>query len=417
MNAGRAAPRAPAVVALFAGRGAYRLGLYGSGVLLLDLWGAGTFAEYATATGVAGWLFALTSSGPEKAALTLVPRRGGAALEPSFARLAVLPFGLALLGWLAIAAAGPPGPAAVYAAACALACGVGSCTVLVALYRIRGRTRPDTAAYLAVAAAYGAAVAAVAWLGAGVHQVLALLVAVVAAVDAVLLYGLRAGRPARPPDAAGRPARRVARRMALRSALVLGVDEVAGTAGVALLYAALARHGDPVATSLFYALLLASAVVSTAQVYLLRIWQPRLVGWIEDSGGGGAVRAAGRILRPAAAAGAAATAGLAVLAVAAGPGRAVVLGVAAVVVEIALFAAAATAGYLMENLGAAGRRATARAAVVQLVVTGGAGWALVPVAGAAGGVLALCAGLVVKCALLAVSRPRDPEEETPWRAR
>ena len=136
------------VAALVGSRMAYRLAMYGAGVAFLVLWGEREFAMYAAATGAFGWLL-LASTGPEKAALAILPRARKAVLERLFILVAVTPFALTTIGYLGVRAGSGSGAMARYLAAAAVTAGVGCCAVLVALYRVRGRPHADSLAYLA----------------------------------------------------------------------------------------------------------------------------------------------------------------------------------------------------------------------------------------------------------------------------
>jgi phenylacetate-CoA ligase len=194
-------------------------------------------------------VFVLTSSGPEKAALALIPRAGGRALERLFIGLAVVPFAAATLAYAVLTAARVAGTVREYVAATAGAAGVGCCAVLVALYRLRGRPRADALAYCAIAAGFGLAVALAAGARLGVGGVLAVLWAVTALIVAVLLAGLL-----RHPGPTG--AGRKSTVEAVRAAAVLGVSEIVSAGSVSILYTVLALVGEATETSRFYLLMI-----------------------------------------------------------------------------------------------------------------------------------------------------------------
>ncbi|GGT00627.1 hypothetical protein ACFFV7_31380 [Nonomuraea spiralis] len=383
----RPPPRLVAVTAaLFAGRGAFRAALWTANLVLLGMWGADEFALYATANGVSGWLLALTSSGIEKAALALVPRRGGQGLRPLFMLLAATPFTLAVPVWLALAAADPGGAPARYAAAAAYACGLGCCAVMAALNRLRGRARADVFAYLTLAVAQASGVGLVAWTGMGANGLLAVHVGVLAVLNGVLAAGLLRRRPGAPGKGAYRPA--------VRAAALLSVGEVTSVAATSVTFAYFAHLDDAQKTSVFYVWSVALSVVVMGVSYLLRILQPRVAVWIEGMGEAGARRMARRILAPAVPAGVVAVVVLSVLL--AGGQRGVVATGAALLVEAVLTAAVLPAFLLVENTDDRGRRLAAVAACLQFAVVAAAGWFLVPAAAAFGALLAYCAGEVVK---------------------
>jgi hypothetical protein len=382
----------PTVAALVAGRAAYRLALYGAGVALLALWGPEPFAGYAAATGAVGWLFALTSAGPEKAALALVPRTGGTALERLFLTLATVPFAVLALAYLLLRLVGAEPTPQRYAAAAAVTAGVGTCAVLASLYRMRARPHADVAAYATLAAGYLLAVLLVWTAGLSVDGVLATLLVVVGIVVAVLVLGLVPG-VRRAPRAAGD-----AVGVVMRASATLGTGELVAMAAVSAMYLILAADGDAAQISAFYLLLVVSASFSVGWAYLLRLAQPRTVRWLEERGPSGGWRLARLLSGWVAGVGAVATATLVAALIV--HGRASVLAFVAVAIEMALFAAASTAMLVAESLDARGRRASAGGALVGSVVAVGGAVLLVPVAGAAGAFAALAAGEVARTAVL-----------------
>lgn len=383
-----AVPRPRVIAVLLAGRGLYRVAGYAGGLALLALWGPTAFAAYAAPLGALAWLTALVSSGPEKAALNLVPLRGGAHLDGFFRRLAVASFAVCLLlGSLGLLSTS----ALPYAAAGVFAAGLGSATVLVALYRLRGRPLVDSFAYLGLAGAYAVAIAA-AYLGAEPVQVLLLLCVTVLVVNAALLTGLRRPVPVT-EETISRPA-------ALRAAVVLGAAEVFGIAGVSALYATFAAAGEPAETSLFYVLVLISSAFSTGWGYVLRLAQPSVAVRIEHSGEAAGWVWARRCLMWTLIGGVPGGAIMLLF------GRSTAWAYAGIGIEIALYAANAGSALLLEASGSRGRRRSASSAVVQLVAVAVTGWFLVPLAGAAGGVTALVAGELTRAGLLLVlTRP------------
>lgn len=378
-------------VTLMAGRLTYRLAMYAAGLVLLAAWGSGEFARYAAATGAVGWLFALTSSGPEKAALTFVPATGGAVLERFFIRLALLPFGVLLLGWVATVVASVPAGVQLYAAAAAMTSGVGCTAVLVALYRIREQPIADVSSYAAIATSYGLVVGLTLWADLSVHGVLAVLVGLVALVNTVLLTRLfRSTRPTGAPV--------TLRRAALRASAVLGISELLGTASASVLYAILAINGNDRQISLFYVLMVVAGSIAVGWSYFLRLVQPRVVGWVERSGAAAGRAAVRRLTGAALGVGVPAT--IAVVVAAAALGSGLPVAAAALGLEILLYAAGAGAAVMLETVDARGRHGSATGAAFQFAAVALAGWWLVPAAGAAGAFAALCVGEVLRTAVL-----------------
>lgn len=400
-------PRPRVVATLLAGRGTFRLAAYGSGLVLLALWGPEEFARYATAVGAVAWLAAVQAGGPEKAALALIPRPDGAALERFFLRLAVVPFAVLATGWLLLAVVAPAATATRYAAAAAVAGGIGCCGILVALYRLRGAPYLDAVAFVGAAAAYGVAVALVAVAGLTAEAVLAVLVGGMALIVAGLVLGLRRDRT----DA--RPTRPAAR-AALRAASVLGAGGLLATLAVSVLYAMFAITGDAVQTSLFYVLMVFSSVLAVGWQYVLRLAQPPLVGWLLRVGAVGGWRLTRRVLGLALLAGVPVAAVLAVLGLLTGPSR--WLAAVTVAVEVSLFTASTAAAVVLENIDAPGRRWSLTGAVAHFLAVVGTGWWLVPAAGALGAAGALligelCRALVLR-GLVTRAISRGPELST-----
>ncbi|MCP2326892.1 hypothetical protein HDA40_005399 [Hamadaea flava] len=423
-------PRPRIVAALLAGRGAYRIATYAGGLALLQLWGPDDFAAYATAVGALAWLTQLVSSGPEKAALNLVPLRGGAGLARFFRALVVSALCLALV-------AGLLSGAGLYGAAGVVAVGVGSATVLVALYRLSGQPIADSLGFFGLATTHALAVFA-AYLGAGPHGVLLLLGAGTLAVNAVLLARLRlsvappsrasasdaaapdsaAGAPASAPPDASAPAAisgtvapdstppETSRTAAFRAVAVLGTADIVGVLGVSVLYLAFAAADRPAETSLFYLLVVVSAAVSTGWGYLLRLAQPTVALRIERAGESAAWSATRRSLIWTIGLGLPTAITVGVL------GRSAVWAYVALTIEILLYAANAVSALLLEASGARGRRWSAAASIGQLAAVAGTGGLLVPLAGATGGIAALIAGELARALLMLALTRRSGEPAT-----
>jgi hypothetical protein len=204
---------------------------------------------------------------------------------------------------------------------------------------------------------------------------------------------------------------------ALRTAAVLGVSEILGAASSSVLYAILAIAGDPTETSRFYLLMIAAGAFAVGWSYLLRLVQPWLAGRLEQRGRGEGWRMVGRLSGWSAGVGGILTVALVAVVYVRGDGWP--QSVAALLLEISLYAATTGALLVAENIDAHGRRWSAAGAVAQFATVAGAGWWLVPVAGAAGGVAALCVGATVKAILLSgiASRVAAHETQKPDRQR
>src|SRR5690606_14382985 len=128
------------LLTLLSGRAAFRLLLYGSAVVLVAAWSREDFSRYAAAVGAVGWLSMVVQSGPEKAALTLVPRaRRTREQLAGMLRAAVayvpLPFTLTAVAALLLA---PGATVTLYLLAVAYYVGLGCGMLGVAVHRALG---------------------------------------------------------------------------------------------------------------------------------------------------------------------------------------------------------------------------------------------------------------------------------------
>jgi len=377
------------LLTLLSGRAAFRLLLYGSAVVLVAAWSREDFSRYAAAVGAVGWLSMVVQSGPEKAALTLVPRaRRTREQLAGMLRAAVayvpLPFTLTAVAALLLA---PGATVTLYLLAVAYYVGLGCGMLGVAVHRALGGYARDTLHFtlLGVGMIGMAGLAFV--LSVPPVAYLAGLLALVTALNVALLRGLpRAGRP-----------RRALAGVLARTVVLMGAADVMNNAMIGTLFVELSlsayagQSGDLYMMTLGWGF--AVSVVYTVQ----RIYQPRLALRM-SSGDASQVRA---LVRRAAAPATAASALWLVVAGAvlagglAGTRSLVALGV----LLATLLPANALASFgiaVLENTGEAGLRDSARAAVLAWAVTAAVGAVAVPLAGAAGAVYALGAqGLVL----------------------
>lgn len=381
------------VIGLMMGRAAFRVAGYGAGLFLLAHWDQATFAQYAGAVGAMGWLLTLTAGGTEKAAQTFLPRDDDRRLERFFIWAACTPYTVALSLWIVTLAVNHDGDLARYLAAAALPCGVGACSVLIALFRMRRRPGYDALVYLHLSVGYIAGALAVAGLDLDVIGLFAVLncwqlTAVVGLL--LLLRRVEVGTGAAP-----------ARRWeALRAIPLLSLGELAGTAGVAVLYVLLTWGADDDAIGTFYVMAVAASIVAMAWLYLLRLAQPSLVRRIVGDGPADILRRGRRMARWTVLVGTVGAAGLGATMSLGADGPAVLGGL--VGLEIGLFVGATSCAFVLENMDARGRGRAAVTAVAQFVTIVAAGALLVPASGAAGAFLAMSLGLLAKVALLAV---------------
>lgn len=388
--------RPASILGLVAGRATYRVAAYGAGIVLLAIWGAHTFAVYATAVGATGWVLNLVG-GTEKAAQTLLPRQPARELERFFVLAAVVPYAALVLGWIAASVAVPSTVVPTYLAAAALAGGIGAASAVVALFRMRGRPGLDALTYVHLSLGYVIGVIAVGWLSLDVRQLLAVLLVWQLSAVALLAARLRTQRIGT-GSAAGQ------RWEALRAIPLLSAADLASAVAAAVLYVEVNHQAGARAVSTFYVAAVVITVVAMVWVYLLRLFQPGLVRRLAAGEGRRAVGLARRVSAVVAGVGGLATAALASLA---GPiGESLVLLGPLVVLEPMLFVGTSFCTFVLENIGAHGRRRAAAAAISEVVAVVAVGAALVPHAGATGALVALCAGQAVKSAVLVVLLPR-----------
>ncbi|MFC4037031.1 hypothetical protein ACFO1B_01230 [Dactylosporangium siamense] len=140
-----AAPGGRMMLALFAGRGAFRATIQLTPLALAVPWGAARFADYAGAVGVSAWTVFVAASG-EKAALKLVPRarRLGSAVVRVVLRVAAVPVVAAAV---AFAAATVADRGRVVAAALLWSAALGLLQLAVGLHRVRGRVGTDAVTF------------------------------------------------------------------------------------------------------------------------------------------------------------------------------------------------------------------------------------------------------------------------------
>ena len=74
--------------------------------------------------------------------------------------------------------------------------------------------------------------------------------------------------------------------------------------------------------------------------------------------------------------------------------------VGALVVEILVYIAVTVCAFVVESIDDRARRRSAASALASLAATVALGWLLIPVAGAAGALVAISAGWVIRCPLL-----------------
>jgi len=391
-------------IRLVAGRGAFRIAGQLMAVVLALLWGADTYARFANAVGVCGWL-AFVPIAAEKAALKLLPRSG--TLAPDVARLAVrtavVPSSVAaavlLAAATATAATGWPGATVVlYLGTATWSVATGALMTFSGLHRLQGRPGLDARAFGIVGAviAVATAVTALAHLRPERHALLlaAGVVPVVAASLLALPPAWRRGRTRRWLPVFG------------RSMVLLGLPDLVDAVALAILFGLLAASGRIGESRPFYLVLMPFGVLCSVVLYLLRLRQPatsqRLRGTGADAGRAEALRLLRLVERVAAPL--TLVAGPAALAAVTGAtlGTVQLYAVLAVLglLETGCYLAVLYASYLLENTTSAVLVRTGNAALLRLAVAVVVGALLVPWSGAAGAYLALAVSLVVQAGLL-----------------
>ncbi|GGO80813.1 hypothetical protein [Nonomuraea cavernae] len=383
------------LLTLLGGRATFRLLLYVSAGVLVAAWSREDFNVYAAAVGAAGWLAMVVQSGPEKAALTLIPRARRTRdqlIGPLRAIVGYVPPPFAAAGAVAFALA-PDSAVTVYLLAIAYYISLGCGMLGVALHRALGGYGRDTVHFsllgLGMIGMAGLAFTA----GIGPAGYLAGLVALMTVLNIALLRGLPRGSGARP--------RRAVRRLLAGTVALMGAADVMANAIVGTLFVELALTSHAGQSGDLYLMILgwgfATSVVYTVQ----RIYQPRLALRMVSPDAPEARALARRIAGLAVwgsavwlvLAGAALAGGLA------GTRSLVALGV----LMATLLPANALAGFgifVLENAGGTGLRGSALAVVLAWAVVAALGALVIPLAGAAGAVYALGAqGLVLGLAL------------------
>lgn len=371
-----AAPRGRLMLALLAGRGAFRSTVQLAPLVLAGLWGATRFGDYASAVGVSAWTVFVAGSG-EKAALKLVPRarRLGAEVARIVVRVAAVPVAVAIAA-IVISAVRDAGR--LLAAALLYSAALGLLQVAVGLHRVRGRAHRDAITYAAMTAVVLVVTIATLAFGWSPLALLGLLGAAGLVAAAVLFVLLPAGWVLR-RGGASRPIVRIV----LRTCLLLGLPELMGGLCVGVCYLALRIFGDRASSGPFYVAITISSFCSAALIYLLRLRQPATSLRLRGPAGRLGRDQARTLLRVAFVLGAA---GVLVLAVVP-PGRTLLVVLTGL--EIPLFALVFYAGYLVENTDGRSPSLTAGAAVAGLVVLSAAAVLLVPAAASGGAMGAL----------------------------
>ncbi|MET7462744.1 hypothetical protein [Nonomuraea sp. NPDC005501] len=387
------------LLTLLTGRAAFRLLMYGSAGVLVAAWSREDFNRYAAAVGAAGWLGMLAQSGPEKAALTLLPRAGrtrGHLVGMLRAVVAYVPLPFTVAAAVALLLA-PGSQPAVYLTAAAYYVALGCGMLGVAVHRALGRYTRDTVN----SALLGLGMIGMAWLAFAVPLppagYLAGLLALVITLNLALVRGL--------PRGSGAP-RPVLRVILARTAALMGAADVMASAMIGTLFVELSLTPYASQSGDLYLMTIGWGFVTSVVYTLQRIYQPRLVVHLGPDGrSDDAARVRELVRRVARAsvwvsglwlvlAGAALAGGLA------GTRSLVALGV--LLASLLPANALASVGmFVLENTGEAGLRDSAKAVVLTWAAMTALGAVVIPFAGAAGAVYTLGAqgfvlGLVLR---------------------
>lgn len=261
-------PGARLLIFLVAGRSLFRLVMYGSAALLLPVWGTDAYGGYASAAGAFFWLTALTSTGPEKAALNLLAR-ARRTHRPLLGAVLAFACGMSLPPAAAFAVAAVvarPATPTLYLGLAAVAVALGANALLVGLLRVTGRPKGDAVNYVLLAVAYGlvtvTTVVGGLWpLAYVTGQLVALTVANLVLVALLGVPGVRA-RPG-------------LLRLLAGTALLMGASELGVHAAMSALFVELTLTGwPPVHAAALYLADIGWSAGVTLMFYVFRIFQP-----------------------------------------------------------------------------------------------------------------------------------------------
>ncbi|WP_329091134.1 MULTISPECIES: hypothetical protein [unclassified Streptosporangium] len=383
------------LMTLLGGRATFRLLLYGSAGVLVAAWSRDDFNRYAAAMGATGWLCMVVQSGPEKAALRLIPRARRtreplAGVLRAILAYVPIPFTVAAAAGFVLA---PDAIITVYLLGAAYYVSLGCGMLGVAVHRALGRYTPDTVHF----ALLGLGMLAMAGLAFAVPVrpagYLAGLLVLSTVLNFVLLRGLP--RTVRPPH-------RALRRVLAGTVVLMGTADVMSNAMVGALFVELALTSHASQSGDLYVMILGWGFTVSVTYTLQRIYQPRL-SLRMASGGAAEARALGRRVARLSVWMSATwlvLAGTALIGGLAGTRSLVALG-GLLLSMLPVYALTSFGIFMLENTDEAGLRSSAKAAVMALVAVIALGALVIPLAGAAGAVYALGAngfvlGLVLR---------------------
>lgn len=258
------------LLTLLAGRSIFRIVLYGANIALLAVWSRAEFDAYAAASGGLAWVVALTQAGPEKAALTLIPRSHDPQALTSQLVLAIrlVPVLLGAVAAGALVVDGH-GTAALYLVMAAESAAVGCNLAAVGTLRALGQTRSDPRNFVVLSTGWVAITGLAMAVSMDPTDYVVLQFLLTVGVTELTLAGVRA--PVR--DVSIRPG---ARRTLAVTVALMGVQDVVAciTASAMFLVLPLTGHGSQ--SGDLYVAVAGWGIVFGFFTYLLRVFQPRV---------------------------------------------------------------------------------------------------------------------------------------------
>jgi hypothetical protein len=259
------------LLTLLAGRSMFRVVLYGANLFLLGAWGHRVFARYAAACGAAIWITALAQSGPEKAALKLIPRARRSRHAIVAALLVTVRSAVIVAGLVAAIAItlDRQATATLYIAEAAESVAIGVNAVAVGVRRSLGQPGYDTVNFALLSAGWIliTAVAVVAHINPALYVFAQLVLAV--AITEVTLRGLR------PPARAIVCRPRILRILAGTIGFIGMYDVVACASASAAFLVLRVTHFANQSGDLYVAVA-GWAIVFSLVTYVLRVFQPQI---------------------------------------------------------------------------------------------------------------------------------------------
>lgn len=376
------------VLLLIGARGVFRLTVQAGPLVLLPVWGAGTFAQYANAVGVCTWLI-YVSAGAEKAALKLLPR--SRRLTGDVVRWVLAVAAVPVLPVLVALAVAGPGRPRLYLAAGLWSLANGLLILLAALHRLAGRPVRDAVIFGTMAATTVTMIGLTWLLGLSPVQLLLALAGVALGLTGLFFVALP-----RPwlRERSGRQSRWIV----LRSLWLLGLADMLGSLCGTVAYAALGLSGQTADSDALYIAMLFCVGFGALLTLLLRLAQPRTSVRLRGTGAVGGRRTAVRLLRAGALGGVVSAVALGV-GVAAGLSPVALLGLVAAC-EIPVYAAVTYGANLVENTDGQALSLTSGSSAAGLAVSVLAAAVLVPPLGAAGALAAVLLSYAAKSAAL-----------------